>query len=202
MIPAVDIRHDLDGLSARLGLMAKERLAAALSAINKTMTTVRAEAARGLGQEYPGLGIGAIKRRIKLTRASRGNLRAAAVFSKSRLRLFNWRLNRVNTRWGTGVRVSGRLPRQILRVDAISGRVSPVSSSELKSAFLQRSRKNGTPNVWLRQGKESMPIDVLVTPSLSETLVATKLNAAYARRARERFRVVFAQEAKFKLSKR
>ena len=60
---------------------------------------------------------------------------------------------------------------------------------------IQRSKRFGTPNVWLRQTKHSMPIDVLVTPSLSEVLVKKKINSALARRARERFAAVFEQAA-------
>lgn len=196
MIPAVDIRHDLGRLSAELGLMAKEREAAALRALNRTMSTVRAESSRALAPEYSGLRIGAIKRRIKLSRASRASLRAMLDFSNRRLRLFNWRV----TQSRAGVR--GRLPGTILRVDAVSGRVQPIAAGDLRHAFIQRSRAYGTANVWLRQGKDRYPIDVLVAPSPSEVLVQKKINEALGRRARERFQVVFAQEAKFRLSKR
>jgi hypothetical protein len=201
MIPAVDIRHDMEGLSARLGLIAKEHQAAAVRALNRTMTTVRAESARALGREYRGLKIGAIKSRIRQLRADRSNLRAVLVYSGKRMRLSNFRLGLRSTRWGTGVQTSG-LPARILRVDAISGRARPVTAAELRSAFVQRARQNATPNVWLRQGKESMPIDVLVVPSLSETLVQQRIGEAMLLLARARFLVVFAQEAKFQLSKR
>lgn len=202
MMPPIDIQHDMDGLSARLGLLAKERVAAAVRSLNRTMTSVRAEASRSLGNEFPGLKIGAIKKRVKLSRADRGTLRALLEFSNARLRLMNWRLNRVQTRYGTGVRQSGRLPGEILRVDAVSGRASALPAGGLSHAFIQRSKRSGTANVWLRQGKASMPIDVLVTPSLSEVLVKKKINSALARRARARFAAVFEQEAKFKLSRR
>lgn len=202
MIPPINIKHDMAGLSARLGLMAEERAAAAVRSINRTMTTVRAESGRSLGNEYPGLKIGTIKKRIRLSRADRRTMTALLEFSNQRLRLMNWRLNRLQTKYGTGVRQSGRLPNELLRVDAVSGRVSTVKAGDLAHAFIQRSRRFGIPNVWLRQGKESMPIDVLVTPSLSEVLVKKKINTALARRARERFAEVFEQEARFRLSRR
>lgn len=202
MIPPVNIKHDMNGLAAQLGLMAKERVAAAVRSLNRSMSTVRAEAGRSLGNEYPGLKIGAIKKRIKLSKADRATLRALLEFSNQRLRLANWRLGRVSTRYGTGVRAGGRLPGQLLRIDAVSGRATPINSSDLAHAFWQRSKRYGTVNIWLRQGKESLPIDVLVTPSLSEALVQARINTTLARRARERFGVVFAQEAKFQLSRR
>jgi hypothetical protein len=201
MIPPIDIKHDMQGLSARLGLMANERVAAAVRSMNRTIFTVRAEASRSLGDEYPGLKIGAIKKGIKLTRADRATLRAALEFSNKRLRLMNWRLNRLQTKYGTGVKQSGQLPGQLLQVDAVSGKVSVLPAGGLSHAFIQRSKRFGIPNVWIRQGKASMPIDVLVTPSLSETLVQKKINTALARRARERFAVVFEQEGKFQLAR-
>jgi hypothetical protein len=45
-VPVIEITHTLDRLSASLGLLAGERLQAAVRALNRTMTTVRAEAAR------------------------------------------------------------------------------------------------------------------------------------------------------------
>lgn len=202
MIPPVTVKHDMEGLALRLGLIAKERQAAAVQALNGSLLTVRAEASRTLGNEYPGLKIGAIKKRIKFTRATRADLRALLEFSNQRLRLANWQLRRVQTRYGTGVRPSSRMPGQLLRVDAISGRVSPVGAGDLAHAFVQRSRRYGTVNIWLRQGPASLPIDVLVTPSLSEVLVQSKINTALARRARERFSVVFQQAANRQLSLR
>lgn len=202
MIPAVDIRHDLGRLSANLGLMAKDRQAAALRAINRTLSTVRAESSRTLAEDLTGLKIGAIKKRIRLDRATRAKLRGVLEFSNKRLRLFNWNVPQVRTPWGTGIRTSGRMPKGLLRVDAVSGHARPVSAAELRSAFVQRARLGRAPNIWLRQGKHSMPIDVIVTPSLSEILVQRRLNEAFARRARERFSIVFAQEARFRLSRR
>lgn len=201
MMPAIDIRHDLNGFAARLGVYGKEKAAAAVRALNRTMTTVRAEGARDLKDDVR-LPVGKIKRGMLLKRATRASMAASITFSNKRLRLFTWNPARRQTRWGTGIRTGGRLPRQILRVDAISGRVSEVSPAELKSAFIQRSRRFGTPNVWLRQGKESTPIDVLVTPSLSEVLVQSRLNEALRRRSRDRFLIVLEQEMKFRLSRR
>lgn len=207
MIPPIDIRHTMQDLSARLGLYAEERMLAAVRAMNHAMGTVRKEAARATGRytvagEYPGLKVGAIKARILQTRAGRSDPRALLTFSNARIRLFSWRLNRVQTKYGVGIRSTGSLPRTLMRVDAVTGKASPVTLADLSHAFIQRSRRNGSANVWLRQGKSSMPIDVLVTPSLSETLVTKKLNAALRDFSGERFQVEFQREAVYRLSKR
>ena len=202
MIPVIDVRHDLNRLVADLGLLRADIAPAAARSLNRAMSTARAEAARQLGVELDGLKIGTIKKRIVLGRATQGRLTAALTFSNKRLRFANWNVGRVQTPYGTGIRLGGRLPKKLLRVDAISGKVTEISTSQLGSAFLQRSRRFGIPNIWLRQGKASMPIDVLVTPSLSELLVQGRLDQIIGSLASDRFPVVFAQEAAYRLSKR
>ena len=199
-MPRIDIRHDMERLSWQLGLLANEQMPAAIRAMNRSLTTVRAEAARTLSEHYAGLRVFAIRRRIRFFRASRQKPNAVLRFGTQRFRLINWNVRQ--TRTG----VVGRIPPGLMRLDAFDGKSSPVSPAQLRHAFIRTSRSKFNPrglaNVWLRQGKDRTPIDVVVSPSLSETLAAQHINAALARRAQERFAVVFLQEAKFRLSKR
>lgn len=196
MIPAIDIKHDLARLSWELGLMANERRKAAARAINKTMITVRKEASTALAEDYKGLRISALKKRIKLwPRADQWNLRSVLTFSPKRFRLTNWAVRQ--TKRG----IVGRLPRGILAMELTSGRTDTGVEgikARLRHAWI-RARKDqpGSPNVWMREpGAKRWPIMLLLAPALSETLVARRLNHAMGRRARDRFQVVFMQEAR------
>lgn len=195
MLPAFSVKHDLERLSRNFGLMPKERMAAAVRSLNRAITTARKEGTTSLRKEYPGLKAAMVRKRIRLQRASRSKAAASITFSASRLRLQNWAVRQ------TARGIVGRKPKKVLRIDARTGRATDVSAAELRSGFIQRGTRGGA-NVWLRQGKKRHPIDVLVTPSLSETVVEERLNELLRRRAAQRFVVVFQQEAKFRLSKR
>lgn len=192
-IPPIDIRHDLRRLELNYGLMGQERMKAAVRAMNRTIVTVRKDGAKSMQAVYQGLSAGVIKRQMRLERASGGNPRAAVAFSGKRLRLFgNWRARQ--TLKGVAL---GRLP---WRIETGSG--ARVTPEMLRHAFIQRSRTSGMPNVWIRAGRERYPIEAIVAASLAEAFVERNIGDALARTARNRFEVVFQQEAKFRLSKR
>jgi hypothetical protein len=193
-LPVLEVRHTLDRLSANLGLLAEERMAAAVRALNRTMTTVRAQSARELKGEYPGATIAELKKRIKLERATRRSPAAALVFSGRRMLLFDRFGMRGVGRWG--VRFRG-LP---WRVETISG--EPVTADMLARAFRQRSRRTGRADVFTRLGPRRESFEILVAPGVARALAERKLDEVIARAARGRFEVVFQQEANFRLSKR
>jgi hypothetical protein len=185
----ISVSHTLKAYEARLAGLPKERMAAAVRSLNRAMTTVRAEASRDMGKEYPGLKIGTIKRQMRMKRATRGDPAASVTFSAKRFRLFgNWNVRQ--TRKG----VLGRLP--FRWIETASGEL--VRPSELSRAFIQRS-KAGTPNVWIRVGKDRYPIEALVASSLATAFVERAIGRRLGKVARERFAVVFAQEVSFRL---
>lgn len=187
----VDIRHDLAGLQARLGLLAQERMQAAVRAINRTMTTVRADASRRLRPHYAGLPAARVKRHMRFTRATRGVPAATLTFSAARIRVVQW-----HVRQGAAG-LTGRLPYRLE-----TGEGEPVTAAMLRHGFLRTAKSSGRFNAWLRAGKQRYPIVTIVAPSLASAVVELHILDPLARVARERFGVVFAQEAKFRLSKR
>lgn len=190
----VDVQHSLRALTARLDLVPKEVMAAAVRSLNRTMTTVRAEAARDMAAEFRGLKIGTLKRQMKFKRATRSEPVASITFSNKRFRLYgNWNIRHSG---GKHLRL-GRLP---FRLETGDGR--QIGDAELRSAFIQRARTNGVPNVFLRTGRARYPIAVLVAPSLAAAYVERAIGRRLAQVARDRFAVVLQQEAKFQLSKR
>lgn len=190
----VDIRHDMNKLSLQLKLYPREQLAAAVRALNKTLTTVRAEAARAMRSRYQGIKIAKLKKQMRFKRATRQVPIAVLVFSNRRFQLFgNFGMRR---KGAFGVAFS-KLP---WRIETGDGR--QIAPDVLRRAFLNRSKAHGKPNVWARSGRERYPIDVLVAPSLAQTFVEAHIGQMLETKGRARFRVVFAQEAKFRLSKR
>lgn len=190
----IDVQHNLRELTARLDLLPKEVMASAVRSLNRTLTTVRAEAARDMAAEYRGLKVGTLKRQMKFKRATRMEPVASITFSNKRFRLYgNWNIRHSG---GQHLRL-GRLP---FRLETGDGR--QIGDAELRGAFIQRARLNGQPNVFLRTGRDRYPIAVLVAPSLAAAFVERSVGKRLATVARDRFLVVLQQEAKFQLSKR
>jgi len=194
MIPAIDIRHTLNSLSADLGLFPKEHMAAAVRALNRTMTTVRAASARTLQKEYPGVKIADLKKRLKFRRATSKQMSAAIDFSGRRIALFGNFGMRAVGKWG--VRFS-KLP---WRIEGI-GTGDPVTPEILARAFRQRGR-GGRASVMARWSKYRQSHEILVAPGVARALAERGIGDALVRLGRTRFAVVFVQEAKFRLSKR
>ena len=193
MIPAIDVRHTLGKLSAELGLYPKEHKAAAVRALNRTMTTVRAESARSLQKEYPGVKVAALKKRLRFRRANQKDMRAAIDFSGRRIVLFGNFGMRAVGKWG--VRFS-KLP---WRIEGVSGDV--VTPEILARAFRQRGT-GGRANVMSRWTKYRQSAEILLAPGVARALAERGIGEALVRLGRTRFAVVFEQEAKFRLSKR
>jgi hypothetical protein len=194
MMPSLDIRHDLDRVSAELGLMAGEQTKAAVRALNRTMVTARAESARAMQAEYPGLKIGTLKARIKIDRARKDEPRAALVFSPGRVQLYGQFGMRALGRWG--VRFS-RLP---WRLETVSG--EPVTPAMLQRAFRQRTRAGGRAYVFSRHTPARQSFEVLLAPGVARAFAERKVGDELAIRALDIFAKNFEHEAQFQLWKR
>jgi hypothetical protein len=162
MTVPIQITHTLDRLSVRLGLLPNERLQAAVRALNRTATTVRAEAARELQKSYRGLRIAAIKKRIRFTRATRLSPSVAVIFSGKRIPLYGNFGMRSAGKWG--VRFSG-LP---WRIETVSGEA--VSPDMLERAFRQRSTRTGRADVFSRHTAQAPVLRALLAPGIARAL--------------------------------
>jgi len=195
----INIRHDLNRLSADLRLMAKEQMAAAVRAINRSMTTVKAQGARDLAKTI-GLPVRLAKGQIRFKRATQAEARALLTFSGVRIPLRRFGASQTAT--GAQARLAGKtvsVPHGfIARMPGGHTGVflrAPTAKGQLYNALRYRAQR-------LRQRGRDLPIAEIFAPSLGETLVRTALDVALARLARERFAVVFGQEAKFRLAKK
>jgi hypothetical protein len=190
----ITVTDTIKSLEARLGALPAERMAAATRALNRTMTTVRAEAARKMRDEYPGVKIGTLRRRMKLTKATRLKPSAAIVFSGRRFSLYrNFSMRRVGQ---FGVRFR-KLP---WRIETIDG--DPVTPEMIARAFVQRGRRSGAASVFSRHTRERDSFEVLVAPGVARAFAERKIGEALSRIALARFSVVFQHELKFRISKR
>lgn len=187
------VKHDLLGLEARLRLHPQELLSADVRAKNRAATSTRALAVRRLQQDLPGLKAGAIRRQLKIIRATRANPRAVLEFSAKRFRLFG----NFNTRQTKGGVRASRLP---WRLEDLDGDIIPPQV--LAHAFIQRSTRTGVPNVWIRVNKMRYPITALLASSLATAFNKRGLGVELIAYGRGRFRAVFAQEMKYRISQR
>jgi hypothetical protein len=83
----VDVRSDMAAVIVQLQGIRQEAIdGATVRALNRTATTVRAEAARAIHDEYPGLKINTAKEQITIMRATRTTLRALVTCRAGRCR--------------------------------------------------------------------------------------------------------------------
>jgi hypothetical protein len=144
----VDISADMSRARDRLRLAQREVDPAAVRALNRTITTVRADAVQKLKPEYPGLKAGALRARMKLERANRSTLTAGVVFAGRRIQVYG----------NFGMRTSGRFG---VRFSKLPWRVEDhrrrrrFPAELLARAFRNRLRRSGRAAVFSRWGARS-----------------------------------------------
>lgn len=194
MIPEIDIRADLDRIRLKMGLVERELMPAAVRAMNKTITTVRAEASKALRRDYPGIKAGKLKARMKLIRATRNKPSAAVVFSGTRFSLFGNFGMRAFGKWGV------RFAKLPWRVETLEGEA--VGADRLARAFRNRLSRSGRAAVFSRESKHRLSHEILVAPGLARAVVERHVGTTLVRIGHARFLMVFDQEVRFMLSKR
>lgn len=192
----VDVRHTLRGLSVELGLYPREQMAATVRSLNKTLTTVRAEAARKISDAYR-IKVGEAKKGLRIENASRTHLKGAVVASGRPIPLIAFSARQ--TKRGVTVIVTGR--------KSISHAFIATMRSGHRGVFV---RTRSTKPLVFRHGKGSrirrtgqdLPISELLSISIPAAFVQRKVSDSLISVAQRRFAEVFAQEARFRLSKR
>jgi len=192
VIPRVDIRSNIREVVAELKADVNQAVdAATVSALNRTMVTARAIASRELKKQYGALPIRVIKGQIRIKRASRKNLRAVMTFSARRIRLIRYGVFQTPR----GIRGNG-LPKNLIDQDG-----EAISREDLAQAFIRTSRKTRVRNVMKRAGRERYPLQIVLAPALSETLVEAGIGDAMAKAAIEQFERALRRDLVYRLSK-
>ncbi len=191
----LDVRHSLQRWEARIGLLPRQRQAAAVRAMNRTMTSARKEAVQELGKEYPGLKAGDIRKRLPIERATSQKLVAAMTFSGRRIMLYGKFGMRARGgkkgKFGVAFR-KGALP---WRLETITG--EEIDPAILARAFRNRSRRTRQPLVMSRLGRARDTAEILVAPGLASAFSERGIDKAVEKALRDRWDVVFSQEIRY-----
>ena len=165
--------------SATLQLEARARGAVDAStvrALNRTATTVRAQASRKIRERY-NLKAGVIKAQMKVLKATRSRLVAQIVAAGRRIPLIEFSARQ------TGKGVTARVTR---------------ARRLYRGAFITTMRSGHT-GVFLRLGPERLPIKQLVGISIPKAMAERRIHAALAKLAAERFAIEFVRDLRFRL---
>lgn len=184
MIPSISVKHNMNSVVLAYQDLADKLVnQATVRALNKTATTVRAEAARKVGKDY-NIRIGAAKSQMLITRATRNSIKAVISVSGRPIPLVEFDARQ--TRRGVSVKVKGS--RKI---------VGPAFIATMKS---------GHRGVYLREmvgGKRAgrLPIKQLFSLSLPVAFSQRQIMDALLASASGRFVETLKQEMRFVLLK-
>lgn len=177
----VDVRSDLNAVIVGLEGYRQDLIdGAVVRALNRTATTVRAEAARDIHLEYDGLKISDIKDKIAIRQATRITQRVVISVSGRPIPIIQFDARQ--TRLGVTVKVKGA--RKLLR-----------------GAFIA-TMPSGHQGVFYRRGVAGaraprLPIDQVFSISLPVAFSNKKVMDAVVRAAKQRFPTALAQETNY-----
>jgi hypothetical protein len=185
VIPTLTVKQDLSKVLLFYEDLPRQYVdVAAVRALNRTATTVRAEAARRIGREY-NIRIGAAKDEMKIRRATRDDLKAALVVSGRPIPLVEFDARQ--TAAGVSVKVKG-------------------TRKVVAHAFLA-TMKSGHEGVYIREIKGSakrpgrLPIRQLFSLSLPAAFTQEQIMSALMEIATGRFGDALQQEMHFVMIK-
>lgn len=171
----ISVSHNLSSVAlAYKDLADKYVNQATVRALNKTATTVRAEAARKIGREY-NIKIGAAKSQMWITQANRGRVKATITVSGRPIPLVEFDARQV--RGGVSVKVKGT--RKVVR-----------------GAFIATMR-TGHRGVFVRTSGRRLPIRQLFALSLPVAFSQKQIVDALLSVASDRFAETLRQEIRF-----
>jgi hypothetical protein len=182
----IDVSVDARAVSLQLDRMRANIIGpAAASALNRTATSVRADAVRAIRASLP-LPAGSIRKRLAIERATKTKLTARIVARRD----YDPSLALFSAKWvqrqagGATVKLPGR------------------ARQAVQGAFIARTRY-GRNAVFRRVGRERRPLKWLRAsdiglPTIASAFLQAGADAALLGRARERFRAALAREIAFR----
>jgi len=168
-------------------------------ALNRTATTVRAEAARLIAGELRPVNVGEIKKGITIRRATR-NFLTATVRANGRRKIPITALKARQTKKGVTVRVGGKT----YSIDhAFITKKGNRDKARLRAPSFKGQLVTATDYRAKRTGKKGpdYPVAELFVPGVPTVFVEARILRALGAVARQRFAVALAQEVKFATSK-
>lgn len=185
-MPTVDVRFDDRAIALQLRALREDVIdRATVRALNRTVTSVRAEAVKRVRAVLP-VAAKPVRNRLKLRRATRASLEASVRVPRD----WNPSLSLFSPRWqqrqavGATVKV-GRGPRV-----AVPGTFTAATRYGRVGVF-RRAGAQRKPIVWQRATDAGLP-------TLAQSFLQDEVQRAMARRARERFEAEFRREIAFR----
>lgn len=173
----IDVRSDIKQAVARLEANVDRVLPQATArALNRTATTVRAQASRRIRERY-NLKAGAIRAQMRISRANRGRLTAEVIASGRPIPLIEF---------------SARQTRKGVSVQVIRGR-----RKVRLHAFVAKMR-TGHVGVFERTSSKRLPIRELFSVSLPSAFTQKEILTSIEQVAVERFRIELERELRFR----
>jgi hypothetical protein len=172
----IDVRNDFRQVAVQFELRTTTLVnAAAVRALNRTATTVRAEASRQIRGRYS-LKAGTVRKQLRIERATRNRLTSAVIASGAPIPLVEFGARQ--TKKGVTVKVT-------------------KTRKLVKGVFIAR-MKSGKVGVFERLGSKRLPIRELFSVSLPRTFTQRQILAALRKTAADRFRIELARELRFR----
>jgi hypothetical protein len=184
----VSVRGDISRALRKLDVTREQARKAIPRALNKTATTARAEAAREIRSAGYGLKIAAIKKSIRIIRATGSQLRAIVRASGKPIPLIEY---------------AARQTRAGVTVNVLRGRklIKGVFIATMPSGHRGVVRRKGlTSKRVIRKGRvaySGLPIQELFGPSVPAAFANSVVQAALISAIRKRFPEVLRQELRF-----
>lgn len=189
----VDVRADIKKVQIFLKATEQGTKRATARALNRTATTVRAEAARML-QEKRNLPISIIKRAMRIVRATVGRLTASVVVSGRPISMRNFSRLRFERMGGKITGISG-ISAKILKADRYK-----LLQRHGNKAFTNPKIGGGLP-IMYRRGKSRLPISSWApVPGLPTVLVQRKIADALRAVASAMFRERIKAELNYEIN--
>lgn len=164
------------------GLEKKVYRPAMVSAINKTMTSARAQGARDIAKSMGGPRIGDVKRDMKQHKATKNRLQAVIISRGSPLSL-------------TSFKARGLKKRGVSHTAYGSGR------KVIKGAFLATGRRSGVESAFVRTSKKRYPIKKLWGPGIARTMATQEVMDGMFKVIDQKFYPTLQQQINFRMSK-
>lgn len=193
----LSIRHNFPDVARQMNRL-PERVAskATVRALNKTVDQGKAEMARVISSEFR-VGVGDAKRRLSVTHARfKGTLQLEAALEATRpAGLYGTDARGMNlihfVVGGQPKRTTkGKMRQLSIQIKRSGGR------KQLKGAFIATNKQTGGKAVFIREGKERMPIATKTTIDIPQMFNTKRLNQAVREVMLKRFATNFDREVK------
>lgn len=191
----IDVRANFRQIAAQFESQTRKVIeSAAVSALNRAATTVRAASSREIRAEY-NLKSAAVRDQIVIHRARRGQVTASIVVSGQRIPLIDFGARQTRTGVSVSVKRGSRklIPHAFLATMRSGHHGVFVRAGSTKPLIFRHGRGSR-----IQSHGSDLPIVELTSVSLPRAFLKRKIQAALQKLAAERFQIEFTRQLKFR----